>query len=151
MSRGAELRARNALFEHGSDLGLTWTVGEDADGASVIYLPLRDPLLMRVSLYPAADYWIVRWTTPRHEVTMAKVDRMNRPIDRVLAALSDALLSVVDAVLEEEPQSAIGLLGFLGSLAIAREDVSLRGAVVAAQKRAAAIADGQPPSAENLE
>lgn len=148
MSRGAELHARNALFEYGHDRGLTWTTGEDAHGASVIYLPFRDPRSMRVSLYPAADYWIVRWTTPRQEVTMAKVDRMNRPVDRVLAALCDALLRVVDEVLEDEPQSAIALLVFMGSLAIAREDVSFRNAVTSARTRAMLIAAAEAPPAD---
>lgn len=139
-----DLTSRNALFERGTTLGLNWTTGETADGTPTIYLPLRDPQAMRASLYPFAHNWILNWTTPIHGTETIKVDKLNRDDDTVLRALSAAIQLVVDRSIDAEPESALGMIGFLGSLGIAAADDEALAAATAGRKRAQAIIAARP-------
>lgn len=134
-----DLRARNTLFDHGTALGLTWTSGEAPDGRPTIYLPVRDPTVMRVTLYPFAANWILRWTTPRHETTTITVDKVSRDLDTVLAALAAGIQLVIERTVEHEPHSALGIIGFLGALGIATADDAALAAATSARLRAQAV------------
>lgn len=144
----SDLRARNALFAHGTALGLNWTSGEAADGRPTIYLPVRDPSVMRATLYPFAANWILRWTTPLHESATITVDKLGRDLDAVLAAVAAGIRLVIDATVEQEPHSALGLIGFLGALGIATaDDAALAAATTARQRAQAVLAASAGPSA----
>ena len=138
-----DLAARNELFTFGSALGLTWTRGEAPDGTPTIYLPSRDPQLMRVSLYPFAHNWMLSWTSPLHGTEAIKLDKLNRDGGLVLRAIAVALSLVIDRSVAAEPNSALAVIGFLGALGVATEDDAALSAAVAGRQRARAILEVQ--------
>ncbi|MBC7724655.1 MAG: hypothetical protein H7146_07900 [Burkholderiaceae bacterium] len=141
MTHQADVRLHNALFARGTAVGLTWTAGDAPDGTPSIYLPLRDPLAARATLYPQASTWILRWTTPRRETETVEVDRVSRDADAVLLALAAAVELVVDETADSEPSSALQFVRFLGALGIATENGSALAAATAGRKRARAALD----------
>ena len=134
-----DLQARNSLFEHGSALGLNWTVGETAEATSVIYLPVKAAPSMRASLYPFAHNWMLSWTTPVAGTEIIKVDKMNRDNDTLLRSLAAALQLVIDRTFNADPESALATVGFLGALGIATDNDAALEAATAGRARAHAL------------
>lgn len=141
MGSMSDLTARNALFARGAELGLNWTVGESADAASMIYLPSRDPLALRASLYPYAHNWMLRCTTPLLGTVTITVDKLNRDHNAVLRAVSVAIEKLVERLVDAEPVSALSLIAFLGALGIATENDQALAAATAGRRRAQAMID----------
>lgn len=135
----ADVRARNALFELGTALGLDWTSGEAADGTPSIYLPLRNAAAARATIYPFAANWILRWTSPRHETQTVAVDKLSRDVGQVLTAIGAAVGHVIDATVDSEPETALEFVGFLGALGIATEDAAALAVATAGRTRARAV------------
>ncbi|MBC7519041.1 MAG: hypothetical protein H7248_09235 [Microbacteriaceae bacterium] len=136
MIQMTDLMARNSLFDRGIALGLTWTRGETPGGRPTIYLPLRDPLALRASLYPFSHNWMLSWTSPMHGTETIKVDKLGRDLRVVLQALGAAIVLVIDRSVDSEPTSALQIIGFLGALGVALEDDAILATAVAGRQRA---------------
>ena len=85
----------------------------------------RDATLVRASLYPAAERWILRFITPLRQTATVTVDKLSRDPDVVLVALGAALGLAIDSTVDDEPHSALALVGVLGAVAVATEDPTL--------------------------
>lgn len=130
-----DLRARNALFERAASAGLTWTSGEESDGTPTIYLPVRDATIARVTLFPAAERWVLRYITPLRQTATVTVDKLSREPETVLVAVGTALGLAIDLMVDDEPRSALALVGMLGAIAVATEDETLFALAAASKKR----------------
>ena len=131
-----DLRARNDLFERAVEAGLTWTSGEAPDGVPTIYLPVRDATLVRVSVYPASERWILRYITQLRQTATVTVDKLSRDPNAVLVAIGSALGLAFDSIVDDEPQSALALVGLLGAIAVATEDDTLLALAGSSKRRA---------------